>query len=440
MKKQLKRIASVVLAATLLISMFAAVSVSAAETGEAVGAATITPTSNFCDVEAVTGNIGDTVSVVFKAPQDIKIVDLQWGLNYDKAKLQISNIASFAGNGMATNPNATAYNVVGSCINIETGYELAKDDTMFNVKFKVLADGAANVDLTLVDLTKRTEASDEIIIVNTKSVDPDEKTGFTVNAKSNFFAAGTAATEDISQFEDENGDVYITVEYKLCASDKYLLGIDVDELTYDPSVLEWKEDYNKYNGVIDFFPFAAENGFGSGSVQQQTAAGRIVGNFSYVGKPAACTDNEDGSPVTAVKAVFKLLDKNAGSTTVNCNVDMLFLCDRALEQPYLQYLPVDGGVVNAEAKALATYETGVSFGEEKNNIGDIDNDGTIDVKDVTLLQRYLAEFTDAESNPVLNMKDAANLKRCDTDLNGRIDVRDVAELQRFLADMKVVFR
>ena len=429
MKKQLKRIASVVLAATLLISMFAAVSVSAAETGEAVGAASITPTSNFCDAEAVTGNIGDTVSVVFKAPQDIKIVDLQWGLNYDKAKLQISNIASFAGSGMATNPNATAYNVVGSCINIETAYELSQGDTMFNVKFKVLADGAANVDLTLVDMTKRTEAGDEIIIQNTKSVDPDEKTGFTVEAKSNFFAAGTAATEDISQFEDENGDVYITVEYKLCASDKYLLGIDVDELTYDPKVLEWKEDYNKYNGVIDMFPFAAENGFGSGSVQQQTAAGRIVGNFSYVGKPAACTDNEDGSPVTAVKAVFKLLDKNAKSVTVRCDIDTLSYCDEDEPEPEARYIAVSGCDIG-DSYDMGSYSTFISP-KEQAVVGDADGDGKVNINDATAIQRHLAEFDDA----TYDLSDQKTLTTFDANYDGRVNVKDVAAVQRYAAEM-----
>ena len=38
---------------------------------------------------------------------------------------------------------------------------------------------------------------------------------------------------DISQFEDDNGDVFITVEYKLQANAMYILNLDLDELTWD---------------------------------------------------------------------------------------------------------------------------------------------------------------------------------------------------------------
>ena len=211
--------------------------------------------------------------------------------------------------------------------------------------------------------------------------------GLTVSGTSNFFAAQTKS------FTTSDKDLFVTVEYKLCAKDMYLINIDIDSLTYDPAVLEWKEEYNTIqvgrNTILDFFPFAAENSFGQGSVNQ-TEAGKIIGNFSSV-KPAAYADNEDGSAVTAVKATFKVLNKAAGSTEVRCTVDTLSLCDANL-------------------------------------LGDVDNNGVVNINDATLLQRYLAEYTVT-----------LNLKLADTNRDGKVNIRDITEIQRYVAQIITAF-
>ena len=90
----------------------------------------------------------------------------------------------------------------------------------------------------------------------------------TVKTQSNLFPAAEAGYYDLSTMEDENGDVFVTVEFKLAAEGKYLINLDLEGLLWDPAVLEWKEEYNMFgsgrNRRLDLFPFAAENNYGAG--------------------------------------------------------------------------------------------------------------------------------------------------------------------------------
>ena len=214
----------------------------------------------------------------------------------------------------------------------------------------------------------------------------NETGSLSVSATSNYFPAAENFYSDFSTLEDENGDVFVTVEYKLLAIGKYLVNIDLGELTYDPAVLEWDESYNQFGdgeykllaigkylinidlgeltydpavlewdesynqfgdgrtARLDLFPFAAENDLGTG-VCRKTADGRIVGNFSSV-NPPAWAYNEDDTEVTVVKAVFKVLDRSAGDTTVNCDIEYMALCDEDAVTPYTQYQAVAQSVVD----------------------------------------------------------------------------------------------
>ncbi len=186
--------------------------------------------------------------------------------------------------------------------------------------------------------------------------------GRTVVASSNFFPETKAYYDDVNKYADEDGNVFITVDYKMAADGKFLINLDVDELTWDTSVLEFKEAYNKYGegrrAVFTIFPFAYEQGLGAGMVNtfDDSNCGRIVGNYTSV-KPAAYATEEDGSPITVVRAVFKLLDKDAKLTTVNLNMDTISLCDDDVAEPYSQYTPITGGVIDDDAYALGTYNT-----------------------------------------------------------------------------------
>ena len=64
--------------------------------------------------------------------------------------------------------------------------------------------------------------------------------------------------------------------------------------------------------------------------------GRIVGNYTGV-SPAAYAYNEDGSAITVVKVLFKLLDNDAKEPTVNWLIDSIARCEETETQPYAQY-------------------------------------------------------------------------------------------------------
>ncbi len=190
------------------------------------------------------------------------------------------------------------------------------------------------------------------------------KDNLTVKLTSNFFPEASAVYTDLSRFEDENGDVFVTAQFKLAAPGKCLVAIDIDELTWDASVLEWQESYNYYGSgrsrVLNVFPFATENGGGAGiySCKVNNGKGRLVANFSSV-MPAMPGYKEGGLPVTAVKAVFKVLNRSAGTTTVNCNMDTVMLCDETAAIGYGQYNPISGCEINEHDYRLMTYSTSV---------------------------------------------------------------------------------
>lgn len=281
------------------------------------------------------------------------------------------------------------------------------------------------------------------LLVSALAVAPASASEFeaplTVKATSNYFPESKNKYYLLSEFEDENGDAFVTVEYKLLADQKYLVNVDIGELTYNPDVLEWSSDYNQYgegrSSRLDFFPFAAENNLGVGIVHK-TAEGRLVGNFSSV-KPPAWAYNEDGTAVTVVKAVFKVLDRAAGETAVNCNVEYLAMCDESEPTPYVQYQVVNKYEVNTALDLGETISTVISPDSQDASViaGDVDKDGSVTINDATLLQEYLAEFTDNQGKPVLDLSSNEMLVRADANRDGKINIRDITQIQRLVSQL-----
>lgn len=255
----------------------------------------------------------------------------------------------------------------------------------------------------------------------------EDKHALTINIDSNLFPEKQCSYVDFESLEDENGDIFITVEFKLLAMGRKIINFDLDELTWDNTVLEWKKEYNMTGtgrtAYLNIFPCtkgaAMSNTFGENS-------GRIVGNFTSP-TSAAWGYETDGSAVTIVKAVFKLIDRTAANTTITCTLDTLNMFDETLAQPYSQYQLVDYCKVNEQVKS----ETGLYtvFTPATQILkGDVSGNGEVTIDDATEIQKMLADFDDA-----LDMTDPVILLAGDTNCNGRLDVGDVTEIQRFLA-------
>jgi hypothetical protein len=261
-----------------------------------------------------------------------------------------------------------------------------------------------------------------------------ENQGFTLKVTSNLFPAKEMRYSDVSALEDENGDVFFTVAFKLLGVNQYLINLDIDELTWDKEVLEFKEAYNTVGTgrrkLFCILPFAYEQGLGTGMINtfDNSNPGRIVGNYTSV-KPAAYAYEEDGSAVTMVRAKFKLLDKTASAATVTLNMDTLSLCDDSVVEPYTQHVPISARVIDADALGVATLSTQISpEGTQVTVKGDLDDDGNLDIADATILQMYLSDF----GNLPVDFSDPQILASADFNGDGAVNVRDVTAMQRAL--------
>lgn len=66
--------------------------------------------------------------------------------------------------------------------------------------------------------------------------------------------------------------------------------------------------------------------------------------------------------------------------------------------------------------------------------GDSDGNGVIDIKDATHLQKHLAEFKNSKGKPLINETNAKQMYLSDVDGNGEITIRDVTRVQEYLAE------
>ena len=68
-------------------------------------------------------------------------------------------------------------------------------------------------------------------------------------------------------------------------------------------------------------------------------------------------------------------------------------------------------------------------------LGDIDRNGIVNIQDVTVLQRHLAEFVNNDGTPIVDEDDAEILKIADVDHSKTITISDVTTIQRYLAEI-----
>ncbi len=83
--------------------------------------------------------------------------------------------------------------------------------------------------------------------------------------------------------------------------------------------------------------------------------------------------------------------------------------------------PTGNGALSGEAWAAFTVDT--------RQVGDVDGDGKITISDVTMIQRYVAEF--------ITLTDVEMLA-ADTDGDGIVDIKDATHLQMYLAEFHAV--
>lgn len=259
------------------------------------------------------------------------------------------------------------------------------------------------------------------------SVSAAQEQPFVLKLASNFFPETQTRYYDLSALEDENGDVFITVCFNMYAADKYLINLDLDGLTWDPDVLEFKEAYNmegtgRYRRFV-LFPFLYEQGLGVGmtSTYGDNNGGKAAGNYTNI-MPPAHAYNDDGTPVTIVRATFRVLDRAAAETTVACNINTLSLCDAGSPEPL--YMLYHNCVPDESLFWMADRSVSVSPVQR----GDVNGSDSFTILDVTLLQMFLAGF-----NVEIDFSDPLVFEQADFNADGILNIRDITAMQRFLA-------
>lgn len=269
---------------------------------------------------------------------------------------------------------------------------------------------------------------------------------FTVKVTSNIFPEQINSYKDINMYKDENGDVFITVECKLYAPEKIVVNFDLNELSWDPEVLEYKRQYN-YVTVDDeqelsVFPFVLENN-SSATVNDfgDKNSGRMVGNYSQIHNcPHAYNEDGNGntSPISFCKVVFKVLDKDALYTNVDVGFRTISLDDEDAPYPFSVYKIVDYYDVDPELASL--YETEANIfpkGDSEQHdppsalIGDANNDKRVDILDSALVQKYASDKTDLTEK----QKDLA-----DVNDDGNVDILDAADIQKYASEIITEFK
>ena len=128
---------------------------------------TVDGTSNYCpSVPVQVVNVNDTVTVSFKAPEDVTIVDIQWGMNYDKDLLQLTGRSTFDGGSMLINTSAESFNVLGSLSDIKNPYHVNAGDDFITFVFTAKGQGETTVDFRVIDMTVKEDTEDKIIFID----------------------------------------------------------------------------------------------------------------------------------------------------------------------------------------------------------------------------------------------------------------------------------
>ena len=72
--------------------------------------------------------------------------------------------------------------------------------------------------------------------------------------------------------------------------------------------------------------------------------------------------------------------------------------------------------------------------ESSIQLGDINQNGTVEIQDVTALQRHLAEFTNSDGSPIVDEENEEVFKIADVNHDGSISIADITMIQRYLAE------
>ncbi len=402
---------------------------------------TLNVTSNFFPAASKTYDASEEeVTVTFMLSSTMDLINTEWALTYDTSKLSFdkSTITGLMPN--VTN-SVIRESETGTIKGNFTTLSLCdfKDEKAFiTVTFDVLDKGTANVDLYvdvlgvaylddnfeaveqyIVDFGKIEDVTtepgfenekytvdtifSEPTVIPTNPTDPVDN-GLTVKATSNIL-------DSVSKIYNES-DKTVTISYKLQSTMDIVNGNWI--LTYDSSVLSYDPAKNSGSKMMPNIP---------GAIANQPEAGTLKAAFTNLGLYDFKAEKD------FVKVTFDVI--GSGVTTVDLFVETLGVAylDENLE--VVEAYPVDYGklvdITNKPGFENQRFSGRIVFDEDASILlGDVNDDGLVNVTDATLVQKHLAKITTFTDDMEV---------RADVNKDGVVNINDASLIQKYAAQL-----
>ena len=372
---------------------------------------TVNSTSNLFPTSTQSGlSVGDTLTVKYDLKSSKKIASADWSLSYDSSKLRLKTSGTAlcpVGGGVINDSGNPIY---GNFTDVTNQYDFTSGDTFVQAEFEVLAAGTANVNLNVEEMNVLTGTTLQSVVENSvvKSV-----SGVTVTPTSQIDDGGVTPGATLTVrgtsnlFDDATGTFdettnKVTVSYRLKSSKNV-------------ANAEWKLTYDTSKLSLDTVSMPKTS-----PTLNTNTPGTVFGNFTDTGLVSYSTMDD------FVVATFDVL--GTGTTTVNLQVINLGIGNPVPGDIQFAYLVDDGVVKNISGQSGFsgyTYSTQTLINAADDVLaGDVDLNGTVNIQDATLLQRYFAEYTTLTS---------AQLRAADANKDGKVNIRDVTQIQRIKA-------
>ena len=107
-----------------------------------------------------------------------------------------------------------------------------------------------------------------------------------------------------------------------------------------------------------------------------------------------------------------------------------------IDQAHGGTFTVTNGTLTGKIKAGEVAVLYTPEEETERQIGDVNNDGEVTIDDATMIQRHLAEFTNEDGSPIIDVDDPEEFRVADANKDNRISIQDVTKIQRVLAEIE----
>ena len=356
------------------------------------------------------GNRGDTVKLAVNISAGSNMQACDFELQYDKTVLDVVSVTK----GALISSKGTSIinkNILGRIIvsYTTTGSAITSSGTLINAEFKIKNDAAYGKSIVKLVSKEMADGGFNKISVTANSG------SVTVNAPmlespANFYAVDVNS-DSVELFWDA---VCEATGYKL-----YMNGILIS------------------NGII------SDNFFTVSNLSPETEYCFEVTTYHYTTE----SDKSEQLYVTTKKSnhTVAFVDWDCDVNNIS---DLDFESDYVLgvfevedgeQAPELDFTPVRKGYtfVGWDKDITSIYgDTIIKAVYEKGPLqGDVDSDNDVDIHDVTYFQKYLAGMTDNNGNDLLDITDETQFLKADFNDDGIVNIKDVTSIQLALAEM-----